>query len=815
MIRSGTILPLLALTACYEAVPQGQYNDYTDDADARMADLAARLDALEDANETLTAENTALAARVQALESGGTVSCPGGCVGLDDLADYATITWVEEQGYAEATAALTTRIEGVESSTSGLDLRTSALEAVDTTTLAEVQTWVGEQGFATQGWVLGQGYTTEGWVTGQGYLTPASLTPLAGQIGEVETRLGVLAEQVSALEGADGVTQTELEAWATAQGYATESWVEGRSYLTSGSLTGLTGRIDTLEATVSGLQGADGITQGEMEAWVGAQGYATEGWVTGRGYLTSEGADWITQEEMEGWVTSQGYAEATAALASRMDELESNWSGIEGRVSVLEAFDATILADVQTWVDEQSFATTTYVSDIDARLSNFEYNSIDSIKYINIDTTISVGTGEGQTFRTVSEALSSLDGWIISSNAIVTIAIESGEYYFTDPVVVNHPYGDRIHIIGDDKESVILSFYDTDGIRVENGTSLGYLGGLTIEGSNYTGTHGIAVSGVSSITLGPVSVKAFDIGILVENNSFAEVEGDESITVIDSGWVGIQVSGSSSAYLGPFGVYKSGYIGAYATQNSYLSGPDARAHSSLSEMPEYLGTDTSRTTPWYGFESDRGSSVDVDRAKSSGHSRAGFASVGGGVMYAKSASSVSDKVGFLADGDGYMFAFESSFDDTPSDATATPSDGIAYHAARGSNLNAHSSVVTKSYDGYRVELGSFMDATSSETKISRRHAYSALTGSYLAAQHSTPGGTTGIGYVSYGLSAIDASYSDPLVGDDGVESPPTPGGGSSYVYGMSWINTNTWEVAGPVILDTSDNSACYGDCGAP
>jgi hypothetical protein len=144
------IVPMtLMLSGCYDVVP---YDIYEPD----MADVLLRLDALEAENETLSGllataqadldalieHERALAAevvgidpvsddltaflaeletsRIDALEEVSGVSCPGGCVGVDDLAGFATETWVQGQGYATlgevvaGDAALAEEIEALE-----------------------------------------------------------------------------------------------------------------------------------------------------------------------------------------------------------------------------------------------------------------------------------------------------------------------------------------------------------------------------------------------------------------------------------------------------------------------------------------------------------------------------------------------------------------------------------------------------------------------------------------------------------------------------------------------------------------------------
>lgn len=82
---------------------------------------------------------------------------------------------------------------------------------------------------------------------------------------------------------------------------------------------------------------------------------------------------------------------------------------------------------------------------------------------ISEDTTIYVATtgnditGDGtilNPFATPQRALNSLIGVPIATTALVTIFCAAGTYVLDEPVKLNHPYGERIHIIGDNLTSV-------------------------------------------------------------------------------------------------------------------------------------------------------------------------------------------------------------------------------------------------------------------------------------------------------------------------------------------------------------------------
>jgi len=94
----------------------------------------------------------------------------------------------------------------------------------------------------------------------------------------------------------------------------------------------------------------------------------------------------------------------------------------------------------------------------------------------------------------------------IAENAIVTIQIADGTYSNLNTIVVDHPNGDRIHIIGNtaDETKVKLNFaLDESGIVVKNGNKLGLVNGLTLTGNTTSSSvYGVAALDNSTILFG-------------------------------------------------------------------------------------------------------------------------------------------------------------------------------------------------------------------------------------------------------------------------------------------------------------------------
>jgi hypothetical protein len=126
-------------------------------------------------------------------------------------------------------------------------------------------------------------------------------------------------------------------------------------------------------------------------------------------------------------------------------------------------------------------------------------------RLISVNTTINVAPTGGD-FATVHEALASLAEKSISPNAIVTIKLADGVYGHTQPIVMNHPNGSQIQIIGNtaDQAAVRLEFTDCIGVQVENAHALGGINGLTLRGGGSgPAQHGVLVGELSFASLGP------------------------------------------------------------------------------------------------------------------------------------------------------------------------------------------------------------------------------------------------------------------------------------------------------------------------
>ena len=131
-------------------------------------------------------------------------------------------------------------------------------------------------------------------------------------------------------------------------------------------------------------------------------------------------------------------------------------------------------------------------------------------RFIDTDITLDVPVA----YADINEALSALDGAVISPAAAVTIQVAPGDYRYTAPVVVQHANGNRIRILGDaaNPGAVTLSF-PGDAIAVMQGHTLGLLEGVSLVGSG-TG-FGVLVRDNGVATARAVHTHNFGVGYAV------------------------------------------------------------------------------------------------------------------------------------------------------------------------------------------------------------------------------------------------------------------------------------------------------------
>lgn len=147
-------------------------------------------------------------------------------------------------------------------------------------------------------------------------------------------------------------------------GYATESWVTGKGYLTSSNISNLATKeeVEEKQDIIADLQviregAAAGATALHADDLTG---YATQTWVEGKGYLVdSDIADFITESD----VLAKGYV-TTAQIPTKVSQLTNDSEYITE--DVLDQKNYLVASDIQTKADKSelnNLATKTELND--------------------------------------------------------------------------------------------------------------------------------------------------------------------------------------------------------------------------------------------------------------------------------------------------------------------------------------------------------------------------------------------------------------------------------------------------------------------
>jgi hypothetical protein len=272
-----------------------------------------------------------------------------------------------------------------------------------------------------------------------------------------------------------------------------------------------------------------------------------------------------------------------------------------------------------------------------------EIDALDAtaVRRIAADTTIPVSDA-----ASLLAAMDSLSGSLLDPGVIVTISAGPGTYDFSEPLVFDHPSGERVRVLGAGAGATILSFPGSGGVYVQDGAGA-WLDGVTIQGGG-TGNGAHAFAG-ARLVLGPaVEVQGFGpYGVLAERGAVVladGVESDSNSIGFGATWGGTLISRlAAAAGNGTRGwyAYGGGVIfaeGSTATQNG-TDGFEAELGSVLN-APSASSIDNLR----HGYTVAVGSSGEAFGAGAFGNAAYGFHVYTGAALNA--ASSISDGNGW-------------------------------------------------------------------------------------------------------------------------------------------------------------------------
>ena len=304
----------------------------------------------------------------------------------------------------------------------------------------------------------------------------------------------------------------------------------------------------------------------------------------------------------------------------------------------------------------------------------------DVVRLVTVDTNL-----EAADSAEIEAQLAWLDGRRIGRDATVTLVLTSDAYTFTEPLRLAHPDGGRLEIRPDVGVSPVLTFPSSDGIVVEDGTDIGYLGDIALVGGGSGEAVGLLVRDSASVTIGELEISGFaSAGIDIRGNANLALEEGAEVSITGCGY------------------------GALVRESAYAD----------------LTGATSADNLYDGFHAN-GGGITAPGAESLRNGFTGFYANATGVIFASDATSAgNDDEGFKAHNNGYIEALEAHADTNgsygyntqysgalmASGSFADGNLGAAYYSATGASLYARTTTASDipsstvayvtSYNGY-------------------------------------------------------------------------------------------------------------------
>lgn len=417
-------------------------------------------------------------------------------------------------------------------------------------------------------------------------------------------------------------------------------------------------------------------------------------------------------------------------------------------------------------------------------------------------------------YSTVQDALDSLKYTWIPSDVTVTIQIDEGTYTHESPIIVNHPCGNQVHIVGATPKTKAITgvgevsgnagaysveiIVDSDGINVgeyviiKDTTSVNkddydhvaHMGiwEITAVGDGQitvTNTHRqsefptATVNGGTAVVLKTILKFNSCNGVIVaDNNALGLLDsvaliGDGSSDGSSNRGLSVGRAHDDQNMLSPayvmlgsnFGVNGFG-IGISVGYGGNINASSGIASSGNSSYGYYSGYSSSiragdsitSGNGLSGYIAQRSASIYAGSCTSSGNGGYGyFVSYSSSISVAYSVSSGNCSCGYYSEYNSSIFASES---------TSGGNSSSGYHATMGASICAASSTSSDNDgDGYHASTSASISAGSSESSGNSGYGYYANIGASISASRSTSSGNgNGVDYCAYRGGTIYCGY---------------------------------------------------------
>ena len=387
------------------------------------------------------------------------------------------------------------------------------------------------------------------------------------------------------------------------------------------------------------------------------------------------------------------------------------------------------------------------LADILARLDSLEARHIDA------DLVLHVAPDPGpDQYPNVNAALAYLEGKSIVSSATVTIRVQPGDYRSNTSIRVEHPNGGRIRIVGAEssRDEVLLRFDGAHGVVVENGSRLGYIGGITLIGDRVDddnpGTdqaNGLRARSGGYMRCGNLVVRQFgsegihaDIGSIIDCSDSLQPD-DGSVVVENCRSSGVWAGHGSAIYLPGSVARGNGANGFYAHSHSFLLANNSTAEDN--------GVD--------GFGASDHSYIRANLSQAIANAEDGFQARAGSHISAGDTESLRNI------GKGYT-AYDASAITAPG-ANASGNHQAGFHASIGSTIRADERAESSSNrsTGFSASVNSTIFAKNARVRDNDADGVVSGSGSYVDARQAFCERNAGHGLYAFGSSTIQAGES--------------------------------------------------------